>query len=140
MVGGERWNINMNISGQDMTLSQWHHGSEISRKKIEGKSAEELREMLKDPKLRPGERRDVLNKLVELKANELAEKINDPNTDPAINDQAMKDLNAIMLVNQKIDKGQPLTEGDLDGLATALGMSPDDMNLSKDKSFWEKQK
>jgi hypothetical protein len=35
---------------------------------------------------------------------------------------------------------QILTEGDLDGLATALGMSPDDMNLSKDKSFWEKQK
>lgn len=140
MVGGAKWNVNLNIGGQDMTVSQWHHGSQNFNKKLENKSPEELREMLKDPKLSSGERRDVLNKLMLGKANELADIVNDPNADPEIKNQAKKDLLAIMTVSTKIKDGESPTENDLDGLATALGMSPDDLNLSNDKGFWEKQK
>jgi hypothetical protein len=140
MVSGPKWNINLNVGGQDQTISQWHHGSAAFNKKLEGKSPDELRDMLKNPKLAPGERRDVLNKLMLDKANQLAEIVNDPNADPQIKEQAMKDLNAIMTVSTKIKDGKPVTEEDLDGLAKAIGMNPDDLNLSKDKSFWDKQK
>jgi hypothetical protein len=121
-------NINLNMGHNDLSISQTHQGSEKFKENLKTKDLDELTKMLKDPKLKSGERRDVLNEIINRKADELAAIANDPNASPEERQHATDELAKIIGLGQKLKDGT-IAEDELDQFATAIGLKPSDMDL-----------
>lgn len=120
--------IYLNNGNHDIAISQSHHGSEHFRNSLKTKDLDELTRMLKDPKLKSGERRDVLNEIAERKAASLAAIYNDPNSTQEEKDAALADMTRIIELGKKLTGGT-ITEGELDEFATLIGLSPSDLDM-----------
>jgi hypothetical protein len=121
-------NIYLSNGDTDIAFSKTQHGSEDFRLSLTEKDEEELVRMLKDPELKPGERRDVLNELAGRKGDKLAEVANDSEAGEAERKQATQDLARMIELGIHLKRGH-ITEAHLYELSNAIGLNSGDLHL-----------
>jgi hypothetical protein len=125
-------NICLSNGSEEITISLTEHGAEMFGESLKLKDLDELTLMLKDLGLEPGERRDVLNEIIDRRADQLAEIESDPETCSAYRDEAIRELARIVQLGLEL-KRRMINKDGLGEFATLIGLKMTDLEPPRDQ-------
>jgi hypothetical protein len=124
-------NIRLSNGSEEITISLTCHGSEMFGESLKSMDMSELTVMLKDPGVEPGERRDVLNEIIDRRADQLAEIESDPETFAEYREEAIRELARIIQLGLELKRLKINRDG-LGEFAALIGLKTTDLELPGD--------
>lgn len=125
-------NIRLSNGSEEITISLTGHGSEMFRQSLKLKDLNELTVMLKDPGVESGERRDVLNEIIDRRTDQLAEIASDLESCAAYQDETIRELARIIQLGLEL-KRLKINKDGLGEFATLIGLKMTDLDLPRDQ-------